>query len=67
MDLPTRSIDRLTEAPQSALPRKKMPVAMRRMAFRPQMSLNLPQLGATTAAARRKAEPTHVYPEVDWK
>ena len=42
-------------------------MAISRIAFRPQISLNFPQLGATTAAARRKAEPIQVYPDVDWK
>ena len=57
----------LTAAPQSALPRKKTATTIRRIAFRPQISLNFPQFGATTAAARRKAEPIQVNPDVDWK
>lgn len=44
-----------------------MPVTISRTAFRPQISLNLPQLGATTAAARRKADPIQVDPDVEWE
>lgn len=57
----------LTAAPQSALPRKKTATAISRIVLRPQMSLNLPQLGATTAAASRNDEPIHVYPDVERK
>lgn len=56
--LPTTNMDIDTAAPQSALPRKKTAAASSRMALRPQISLNLPQLGMRLAAERRKADPT---------
>jgi hypothetical protein len=65
MARPTISMVILTAAPHSALPRKNVAVAISKITFRPQISLNLPQLGATTAAESKNAEPIHVKPEVD--
>lgn len=65
--LPAMSITSETAAPQRALPRKKTAAADWSTNLRPQMSLNLPQLGVEAAAASMNAEPTQMYPDVDSK
>ena len=57
----------LTAAPHSALPTKNIIAAPSRIGFRPQISLNFPQLGVATATANKYDDPIHVYPELELK
>jgi hypothetical protein len=57
----------LTESAAINDPTRNTTFAIRRIGFRPKMSEILPQMGVVAAAARRYAEPIHVYPAALWK
>lgn len=62
MALPANTMGRLIDSAQIKLPTRNPKLATRRIGFRPQISLTLPQSGTKAALVRENEDAIHEYP-----